>query len=549
MAIDTSNTNVFNRMIVVLFLSIIKSKAVWAQRMTFTIAVPDNSSRCLRALVYVSCLIGIVGCAGQENTVSIPEGASVQDYYIVDCLLPGQVRKLGNSTYMTPRRPVRTTAQDCNLRGGEYVAFDRADYKTALKVWLPAAEAGDADAQNNVGEIFEQGLGTDPNYEVAALWYGRAAKQGHKGAQFNLGTLYETGKGVPQDKAQALNWYRQAWGITDDSLMYRTDAEQALLAQAEENAQRQQSAVQLARTQGEAAGAQAELQRQAALAAAAPARREEPKEVLQLESDALDKPLQKAEEISLDGRNFGRYYALIIGNADYRHLDNLVTPLTDAARVKEVLERRYHFQVRMLANGDDATVLSALNQLNEELGEDDNLLIYYSGHGNRRQSGDYETGYWLPVNAEQPPTDTYWVPTSQVSGHLARIKARRVMVVADSSYAGLLADNPGFLLVSDPAALRSEAYVNLRYPNKSRLLLTSGKDFPLQTDGKGDNSVFTDALVEALENNRGVLTGPALFLELLDRLAIRSPDLDPEFKAIKRAGDEVGDFFFVAQSS
>ncbi len=504
-------------------------------------------------LALLTCLLA--ACGGQSTQVAVPEGAKVKDLYIVDCLLPGQVRQLGNTTYMTPRRPVRTTAQDCRIRGGEYVAYDRADYKTALKVWLPAAEEGDAEAQNTVGEIFEQGLGTEPNYEVAALWYRRAAEQGHKGAQFNLGTLYETGKGVEQDKALALNWYRKAWGISDDSLVYRSDSQRALIAQAEENVKRREQAVAAARAEGAAAAAAqsaAEIERLRARAAAKPAPAPTPAPVAQTPAAAPAQPapmLPEAEEVSLAGKNFGRYYALIIGNADYRYLDDLVTPLSDAAKVRDVLESHYGFRVRMLANGDDASVLQAMNQLNEELQENDNLLIYYSGHGNRRQAGSYETGYWLPVNAEQPPNDTYWVPTSQISSHLARMKAKRIIVVSDSSYAGLLADNPGFLLVSDPASLSSEAYVSLRFPNKSRLLLTSGKDFPLKTEGQGDGSVFADAFVEALQENSSVLTGPALFLQLLDKLESRRPELDPEFKAIKRAGDEVGDFFFVARPS
>src|SRR5918993_124048 len=53
---------------------------------------------------------------------------------IVDCLLPGQVRQLGNSSYLTQRRPVRTTASDCSIRGGEYVAYDRADLQSAWRV-------------------------------------------------------------------------------------------------------------------------------------------------------------------------------------------------------------------------------------------------------------------------------------------------------------------------------------------------------------------------------------------------------------------------------
>ena len=49
------------------------------------------------------------------------------DLEIVDCLLPGQVRQLGNSSFLSQRRPMRTTASECSIRGGEYVAYDRAD--------------------------------------------------------------------------------------------------------------------------------------------------------------------------------------------------------------------------------------------------------------------------------------------------------------------------------------------------------------------------------------------------------------------------------------
>lgn len=61
--------------------------------------------------------------------------------------------------YLTARRPIKTTAGDCEIRGGEYVAYDRANYASALKVWLPQAQQGDAEAQVIVGEIYEKGLG------------------------------------------------------------------------------------------------------------------------------------------------------------------------------------------------------------------------------------------------------------------------------------------------------------------------------------------------------------------------------------------------------
>jgi len=499
-------------------------------------------------------------CASPDTTPDVPADAKVADLYIVDCLLPGQLRQLGSTTYMTPRRPVRTTAVDCRVRGGEYVAYDRADYKTALKIWLPEAENGDAEAQNTVGEIFEQGLGTEPNYQVALLWYKKAADQGHKGALFNLGTLYEMGRGVPEDKVAALNFYRKAWGVSEDELTYRSDAEGALLAQAEANAELANEA-DAAKTEASIAKAEAEAARieaKVARAEAAAARQGQQRMaeagaqgVQAKESQQVAMSVQQtsaaAREVTADGRNFGRYYALMIGNNDYQFLSHLDTPVSDVGRLAKVLEQQYGFNVKTVTNGDDASLLQALNQLNDVLKPEDNLFIYYSGHGNSRRSGSLDVGYWLPVNAQLPPNDTYWVPTEQVSGHLARLQAKRIIVVADSAFAGLLADNPAFLLTSDPAQLRSEAYVSLRFPNRSRLLFTSGTDAPLPQTGNTSSSVFADAFIDALVNNKTVLTAPALYLNVMDALESRQPDLNPQFKAIKRAGDEVGDFFFVSR--
>jgi predicted nucleic acid-binding Zn-ribbon protein len=144
-----------------------------------------------------------------------------EDLLVVDCLLPGQVRKLGsNSVFMSARRPVRTIQSECEIRGGEYVSYDRANYQTALKVWQGQAEGGDAEAQNYVGEIYLKGLGTEPDYAKAAQWFEKAAAQGSRRARINLGYMYEQGLGVSQDTAKALNLYRDASGLSGDKLVF-----------------------------------------------------------------------------------------------------------------------------------------------------------------------------------------------------------------------------------------------------------------------------------------------------------------------------------------
>jgi hypothetical protein len=209
-------------------------------------------------------LLGNVAATAAQR-VELPQGAvSVEELYIVDCLLPGQVRQLGgNFTYLSARRPIRTTAKDCAIRGGEYVAYDRANYATALKVWLPAAQQGDVNAMNYVGEIYEQGLGVEPDYPLAAEWFRKAADKGHSPSMINLGSLYEAGRGVPQDLTQAMNWYRKASGLTTGTLELVTQEEEARRKAAAEETERLRAEVIQLRTQLDDTRAELDIREQA----------------------------------------------------------------------------------------------------------------------------------------------------------------------------------------------------------------------------------------------------------------------------------------------
>ena len=529
------------------------------------------------------CAITISSCGSQstkeEQVGSKESGITVQqtisDLQIVDCLLPGQVRRLGGSTYLTPRRPTQTTASDCRIRGGEYVAYDRADYKTALSVWLPSAEQGDADAQVNVGEIFERGAGGEPNYEMAALWYQKAVDQGNARAQFNLGTLYEQGLGVEKNKLKAMNLYRLAWGLEEDSVIFQSAAQQAqqeLRAELEAAVKSKESQINLLNKQIE------QLEQAAKEKPMAPAAQQELKQLRNWVSDLEAERKVTEDEMGLLPRlrqpesqtqlvevkssgdaktliaeelDFGRYYALIIGNQNYDQITDLKTPHADAMRAKDILENQYGFETTVILDADSATVMKRINEYSSELKENDNLLIFYAGHGSRIQTGDYEAGYWLPVDANPPPEDTFWVSNEFVTRHLSRLKAKRVLVVSDSCYSGLLSNAPGFLFMGEQPNY-SVDYIRYKLPKKSRLLISSGGDFPVLDNSDQGNSVFAKAFLDALENGSGILTGPELFLQIrgtvIERAKSTGFDQVPELKAIKGAGHEVGDFFFVRQS-
>lgn len=169
-------------------------------------------------LVALLFLVGInVSCSSLSVYSPVSGGKDSNQLLVVDCLLPGQLRNLGqSSSYLTARRPIKTTARNCAIRGGEYVAYDRANFSSALKVWLAKAQLGDAKAQTYVGEIYAKGLGVSPNYTMAAQWYLKAAQQGNSRAQLNLGFLYEQGLGVTKNVDVAMQWYQKASGLPQD---------------------------------------------------------------------------------------------------------------------------------------------------------------------------------------------------------------------------------------------------------------------------------------------------------------------------------------------
>lgn len=72
------------------------------------------------------------------------------------------------------------------------------------------AEAGDADAQNDLGARYFNGEGVPMDKSKAAEWYQKAAVQGNAWAQMGLGWLHSIGEGVPKDPTKAAEWYEKA---------------------------------------------------------------------------------------------------------------------------------------------------------------------------------------------------------------------------------------------------------------------------------------------------------------------------------------------------
>jgi len=534
-----------------------------------------------RVVVLSACLFPVVSCSAQEVRQVDRESAEMEgfqafdDLHVVDCLLPGEVRRMGRATFLSPRRPVRTTAADCRIRGGEYTAYDRADYRSALQVWMDKARSGDPEAQHYVGQIFEKGMGRAPDYAEAFEWYRRAAEQGFARSQVSLGYFYEQGLGVEPDVGESLKWYRRAAGVGEDELIFASAADARMRelraeleaeleqAKAERRALREQVErlrAELESEQGAGASARQTIATLEGMLARVESRAAETEGRLirmrgQLEprvAEAPAEPSNTTERMAPEQLNefrFGKYYALVVGLESYMFWDPLKSPHDDARRLAEILSSRYGFDTTMLLDASGAEILSSINDLRERVGPGDNVLIYFAGHGQllRAQTAEQRRGYWLPINAELERT-TYWVSNSAINDYLAILDARSVLVIADSCFGGAMSTDPSSLLLGGAGAL-TERLVELGLSRKARYVLSSGGLRPVLDGSEARHSVFARALIEALESADGVFRAQDLFSSVAGRTrrlaSVVGIEQQPDLRPIREAGHEAGSFFFL----
>jgi len=83
------------------------------------------------------------------------------------------------------------------------------------------AEAGDTEAQYNLGQCHEKGLGFIKDNKEAVKWYTKSAEQGYVKAAFDLSRCYEDGRGVPRDKDEAKKWFIKGVDSGDENELLR----------------------------------------------------------------------------------------------------------------------------------------------------------------------------------------------------------------------------------------------------------------------------------------------------------------------------------------
>lgn len=237
------------------------------------------------------------------------------------------------------------------------------------------------------------------------------------------------------------------------------------------------------------------------------------------------------DELDRKGENYG----LIIGINEYNDpaLVDLDNPITDATMLYSTLIGNYMFDppnVTLLKNPTRADIINKFDELSYRLTRNDNLIIFYAGHG--YWDDEKETGFWLPTDADKI-SSVNWIRNSTIQDFVDDINTNHTLLISDACFAGSIFKSRGDFQDASIA-------VNKLYSLSSRKAMTSGtlKKVP-------DRSVFIEFLLKRLnENDKKYISASEIFSSFREAVLNNSPNI-PQYGVIQDTGDEGGDFIFI----
>jgi len=238
-----------------------------------------------------------------------------------------------------------------------------------------------------------------------------------------------------------------------------------------------------------------------------------------------------AEKIS----EVSKYYGLIIGIDNYRDPDlpDLINPVKDAKKLYQLLISDYSFhesEMILLKDAKRNDIVGALDHLASIVTPNDNLLIFYAGHGTWDEKAN--VGYWWPADAYLNTTAN-WFRNSTLVDYLKTIDSKHTLLITDACFAGSIFNTRGAFMQKDKA-------YEILYDLPSRKAMTSGtyEEVP-------DRSAFARYLIDRLEENEETYLSSEELFSSFRMAVIHNSDAIPQFGEIRNVGDEGGDFIFL----
>ncbi|MCW3807410.1 caspase family protein [Plebeiibacterium marinum] len=179
--------------------------------------------------------------------------------------------------------------------------------------------------------------------------------------------------------------------------------------------------------------------------------------------------------------------------AVWRDLKNAVL---DSKSLVKMLTTKYNFEEFPHSLYDfEATkenIYQSFNTLKNSVCSDDNIIIFFAGHGNMNPIT--KRGYWIP---HEGTADIHtWIENSVIKDFIADIEAKHIWLVADSCFSGTF-------LINTREIFQEKSYTVLDR-NISRWMLASGSEEKVSDGSAGKHSPFCNYLLRVLEQNTNV---------------------------------------------
>lgn len=227
-------------------------------------------------------------------------------------------------------------------------------------------------------------------------------------------------------------------------------------------------------------------------------------------------------------------HLLVVGINTYQYWPKLNNAVKDANDIVSVLMTKYTFEFSNITvlKDEQATrsnMYKALRGLIEKISPQDNLVVYFSGHGFFDEL--LSEGYWIPVDAEVNSTGDY-ISNTEILKILSNINSQHTFLIADACFSGaLFADS-------------RRGYTENVEKFKSRWGLASGR-LETVSDGEiGTNSPFATRVIRFLQENEKDKFAVSELIQYVKTQVAEDTNQTPIGNPLKALGDEGGEMVF-----
>ena len=211
-------------------------------------------------------------------------------------------------------------------------------------------------------------------------------------------------------------------------------------------------------------------------------------------------------------------WAVIIGIDKYKYSKQLNYAVKDAEAVKEMLISKFDFpeqNIKYLTD-EEATLSNiklALDDIATLAGENDRILVFYSGHGETLKGVDgTEKGYIIPYEGKQNKAYATGLAMDEILTTSMMSPSKHMLFLMDACYSGLMTQQ-----YKGVSKSTEEGYLSKVANEKARQIITAGgKDEQVIERDEWQHSAFTKNLIEGFDtweadyNKDGCITADEL---------------------------------------